>query len=194
MYSFQIAALNAIGQGDWSDTVSFHATAPPSNPSAFTVASQSTTSITVQWTAPVAGVGDCVVQGYRVLIEDTLQPGYQVAYGGIRSSTTTSLTLGYPSILPSRHYKLLLQAKNCGQVLSTGLALSVASGSVPSQIPSAPHLISYDTTSSMTIGWVDPPSTGGFEVLTFNVYVDNNWLTDLDPSKNTYTLTSLVLG
>ena len=50
----------------------------------------------------------------------------------------------------------------------------------------------------MTIGWADPPSTGGFEVLTFNVYVDNNWLVDLDPSKNTYTLAapkiSLVLG
>lgn len=114
VYSFQMAAVNSLGQGPWSETVSFHATSPPGNPSSFTVAAQSTTSITVQWAAPAEGAGDCAVEGYRVLLEDILQPGFQVVHNGIRSSSTTSLTLGYPTIRPSRYYRLLLQAKNCG--------------------------------------------------------------------------------
>jgi hypothetical protein len=38
----------------------------------------------------------------------------------------------------------------------------------------------------MTIGWPDPPNSGGFSVLNFKIYVDNNFLTATDASKNTY--------
>ena len=132
VYKFQIAGVNALGQGEWSDSVSYHATSPPPNSPSFAVTSQSTTSISVQWTAPTAGTGDCEIQGYRVLLEDILAPGYKVAYDGVRSSSTTSITLGYPTIRPSRYYKLVLQAANCGLVLSSGSALTVASASAPS--------------------------------------------------------------
>jgi hypothetical protein len=129
-----MAAINAIGQGPWSEGVSYHATSPPPNPTQFSVVAQSTTSITVHWTAPLVGAatGDCDVLGYRVLSEDILSPGYQVVYNGVRSTTTTSFTLTYPTIRPSRYYKLLLQAANCGEVLSSGTALTVASASAPS--------------------------------------------------------------
>ena len=127
-----MAAINAIGQGNWSESVAYRATAPPPDPTNFIVKNQSTTSITVQWTAPTpAGANDCAVEGYRVLLEDILNPGYTVVYNGTRASTTTSISLAYPIITPSRYYKLLLQTKNCGQVLSTGVALTVASASIP---------------------------------------------------------------
>ena len=194
LYRFQVAAVNALGQGDWSDSVSFHATAPPPNCPSFTVSKQSTTSLSVQWTAPSPGPGDCAIEGYRLLLEDILDPGYKVAYNGLRSSSTTAATLAYPTIRPSRYYKLLLQAKNCGQVLSTGAALTVASASSPSRIVAAPRLLSYDSPSSMTIGWQDPVDSGGFSALSFRVYVDNALWAELDPSKNTLQLTGLVLG
>jgi hypothetical protein len=66
-----------------------------------------------------------------VLLEDILNPGYTVVYNGTRASTSTSISLAYPVVTPSRYYKFLLQSKNCGQVLSTGAALTVASASVP---------------------------------------------------------------
>ena len=111
-----MAVINAIGQGDWSEAVSYRATAPPPNPSGFLAEAQTTTSITVRWTAPVFDplTEDCDVEGYRVLSEAILSPGFAVVYDGIRSSSTTSLTLSYPTITPSKYYKLLLQAKNCG--------------------------------------------------------------------------------
>jgi hypothetical protein len=39
VYRFQVAAVNALGQGAWSDSVSFHATAPPPNCPTFAVSS-----------------------------------------------------------------------------------------------------------------------------------------------------------
>lgn len=198
IYRFQMAVINAIGQGDWSEAVSYRATSPPPNAdqSFFLVETQTTTSITLQWTAPTVDPlsGDCDIEGYRMLLEDVLSPGYAVVYDGVRSSSTTSLTLSYPTVTPSRYYKLLLQAKNCGQVYSTGTAITVASASVPAQIVDAPVIVSYDDASSMTIGWEDPPSSGGFPVLTFTIYVDNNALATVDASKNTYQMTSLTQG
>ena len=138
LYKFQIAAVNVLGQGEWSDSVSFHATSPPPNSASFTVISQSTTAISVQWTPSTADPNDCAIEGYRVLLEDILEPGYKVAYDGVRSSTTTTFTLGYPTIRPSRYYKLLLQTANCGEVLSSGVALTVASASAPTRISRAP--------------------------------------------------------
>lgn len=39
LYKFQMAAINAIGQGPWSDAVSYYATAPPPAPTGFHVQS-----------------------------------------------------------------------------------------------------------------------------------------------------------
>jgi hypothetical protein len=38
----------------------------------------------------------------------------------------------------------------------------------------------------MTIGWNDPPNSGGFPVLEFYIYVDNTLIDKVDASKNTY--------
>jgi hypothetical protein len=125
-YTFQIAAINALGQGPWSDSVSFYATSPPPNSAAFTLTSSSTTSISVSWTPPTPGANDCAIEGYQVLIEDIHDPGYQLAYNGSRSSLVTAVTIGYPRIQPSHYYKLLLQTINCGQVPSTGATLTLS--------------------------------------------------------------------
>jgi hypothetical protein len=194
VYKVQIAAVNVLGQGEWSDSVSLHATAPPPDCPAFQVVSQGTAAITVQWSAPALSGDDCAIEGYRVLLEDILEPGYRVAYDGVRSTSTTTATLSYPTIRPSRYYKLLLQAKNCGEVLSPGQALTVASASVPTAM-ATPTLASYDSATSMTVAWEDPAYSGGFSVLEFRLYVDNGLHTaGIDPSKNTLQLTGLTLG
>ena len=85
-----------------------------------------------------------------------------------------------------------------GASLTCNIAVSkvcVASASAPGQISAVPELLSYDTSTSITIGWSDPPYSGGFSVLVFNVYVDNSlWGTPLDASKNTLQITGLTLG
>lgn len=190
VYRFQMAAVNELGQGPWSDAVSFLATSPPLDPEGFQVTQQSTTSISLSWSAPAGATSpdDCPVEGYRVLMEDTHEPGLKIVYDGPKSSTTTSYTLRYPTIRASRYYKLLLQSKNCGEVLSPGRSLTVASASVPSQIERAPHVVSYDAPTLMTVGWANPPSGGGFEVLNYKIWLDNNVVATLEASKNTYEI------
>jgi hypothetical protein len=46
----------------------------------------------------------------------------------------------------------------------------------------------------MTMAWYDPPSTGGFHVLKFTLYMDNNEYGEVDASKNSLQVTGLVLG
>lgn len=95
---------------------------------------------------------------------------------------TTDLTLSYPYISPSRYYRLQLQSKNCGQVYSSPVFLTVASASVPPQIVEAPFVVSYDNATAFTLGWVDPPTSGGFAVLNYTVYLDNNAYATIDAS------------
>jgi hypothetical protein len=126
-------------------------------------------------------------------MEDILAPGMSVVYDGSKASTITHLTLGYPTITPSRYYRLQLQSKNCGQVYSTPVFLTVASASVPAQIVNAPFVVSYDDATTFTIGWSDPPSSGGFAVLDYTVYRDNANYATIDASQNIAVITG-VLG
>jgi len=85
-------------------------------------------------------------------MEDVLNVGMRVVYNGITLPTITRFTISNPEIRPSRTYRFLLEAKNCGRY-STGTTLIVRSGSVPSRIAVAPSVISYDSSTQMTISW-----------------------------------------
>jgi hypothetical protein len=124
-------------------------------------------------------------------MEDILAPGLEVVYDAPKASMITHLTLGYPTLSPSRYYRLQLQSKNCGQVYSTPVFLTVASASVPAQIVEAPHVVSYDDATTFTLGWSDPPLSGGFAVLYYSVYVDNNVFATIDASQNIAAITTI---
>jgi hypothetical protein len=129
IYRFKVAAINSIGQGEWSNIVSFYAATTPSDPQNFKQDSQSEDHISLSWELP-ASDGGCPVLGYRVWMENILEPGLKIVYNGIKQSTQTKLTLYYPNVKPGQYYKFLIQSKNCG-LFSAGESLTLASGSVP---------------------------------------------------------------
>ena len=88
-------------------------------------------------------------------MEDILAPGYSIVYNGITLPTITKYTISTPQIQPSKYYKFLLQTKNCGR-FSSGVTLTAASASVPSTVAAAPKVLSYDSTTAMTISWSKP--------------------------------------
>ena len=53
-------------------------------------------------------------------MEDILNPGFNVVYNGLTLPTVTQFTIANPDIQPSRYYKFIVQAKNCGR-FSTGV-------------------------------------------------------------------------
>lgn len=134
IYRFQVAAINAIGQGEWSEAVSFYTADVPSDPQNVAVVSQSQSSITISW-APSLSNGGCAIEGYRIQMEDILIPGLRLVYNGITLSTVTQFTIAVPDIDQSKYYRFVVQAKNCGR-FSTGAnsQITVASASVPAKI------------------------------------------------------------
>ena len=114
-------------------------------------------------------------------MEDVLNVGMRIVYNGITLATITRFTITSPDILPSRTYRFLLESKNCGRY-STGTTLLVRSGSVPSRIPAAPLVKSYDSSSAMTISWLPPASNGGYAILSYKIYVDNGLEDTVSPT------------
>jgi titin len=85
MYKIKVAAINSIGQGEWSDTRGFYATSAPANPESFRAVSQSTNTIELSWEKPSSN-GGCAVAGYRILMEAVDSPGFTTIYNGIARS------------------------------------------------------------------------------------------------------------
>jgi len=66
---------------------------------------------------------------------------------------------------------------------------------VPHKILKAPTLVAFESSSSMTIEWKEPPNNGGFSVLHYKLYVNNAVLDGLvAATEKTYLMTSLILG
>ena len=107
LYRFRVAAKNSIGQGEWSDVVSFYAASAPANPVEFTKTIQKEDKLTLSWRVPPSN-GGCPITGYRIWMENVLEPGMKIVYNGIKQSTQTSFTLQYPTVKPGEYYKFLI--------------------------------------------------------------------------------------
>jgi hypothetical protein len=94
-------------------------------------------------------------------LETVDAPGFNLVYNGIRDTAVTNYILEQPTVAPRTKYRAHLQSKNCGHY-STGIYLSFATGSVPSQIPEAPALVRFDSTTAFTVSWKAPESDGGY--------------------------------
>ena len=57
-----------------------------------------------------------------------------------------------------------------------------------------PKVVSYASTTELMISWQVPSSNGGFPVIEYKLYVENNLLVQLDPSLNYYKLSGLIFG
>ena len=69
LYRFRVAAINLIGQGAFSDVVSFYACTNPSVPERFVVKSQGEDHLTVEWMISLTS-GGCPINGYRLWMEN----------------------------------------------------------------------------------------------------------------------------
>jgi titin len=192
IYRFKVAAINSIGQSEWSEIAGFYSCNDPSDPTNFRSVSTSETHITLSWEKPDDN-GGCAVTGYRVYLENIAHPGLQLVYNGINQSTQTSLTVTAPNIAGGNYYLFKLQSKNCG-LFSTGTEITVPSGSRPDQPTQAPYILSYDSPTEFTVRWHAPLYDGGFRILFYDLYVDNSVHIELDSSINTFKLENRVLG
>lgn len=148
-YRFQVAAVNAIGTSEWSTPVRLYVAEKPDSPATLTVASQSTEGIKVEWTVPASN-GGCDLEGYRLYIEDVSNPGSILVYDGSLVSSVTQKSISAPYIEASKEYVFSIESKNCGYY-SDPITLNAFSASVPSTILTPASVLSFDSTTAMTI-------------------------------------------
>ena len=190
-YRIVVAAVNAIGQGDYSTVATYVAAAAPSVPQAFAASSQSVTEIALTWAAPSL-TGGCSIEGYILYMESVDSPGYSVIFDGRTSSHITSYAVIRPTITASKTYRFALQSKNCGYYSPnvTVIATAASVPSAPTGVKSTPL-----STTSATIAWTVPTSSGGMPISSYKLYVDNTlYVTVTGTATTTAAVSSLTLG
>jgi hypothetical protein len=68
IYRFQVAAVNDIGTGEWSEPIHFYAASKPDPPTNF-IATSSTSEILLTWEG--SDNGGCPIEGYKLWMEDS---------------------------------------------------------------------------------------------------------------------------
>ena len=108
-YRIQVAAVNSLGSGEYSTPYSFYAASTPGAPATLSVSSQSTSQISLAWTAPASN-GGCSIEGYKLWMEDVVNPGYKLIYNGSKNSAVLSYSVTSPTISASKTYNFQIAA------------------------------------------------------------------------------------
>ena len=187
-YYFRVSAVNAIGTGTASSSVtatpSAGATAP-GVPQSF-AASRGNTQVDLSWSAP-ASDGGATITGYKVY-QSTDDASYsEVATPSGTTQTITSLTNG------TTYYFKVAAVNSVG----TGTQTSSVSA-VPATTPGVPQsLAASHGNAQVDLTWSAPASNGGTAVTGYKVYqsTDNASFSEVaTPSGTSQTVTSLTNG
>lgn len=177
-YSFRVAAVNAVGTGTFTDSLS---ATPATLPGAATSlsASKSGTSATLTWTAPSSN-GGAAISDYTVAYKLSSDTTWTVFTDGVRSTTGATVT-GLDS---ASTYDFRVAAVN-----------SIGTGSYVSTV----NLTATAGNEQVALSWTQPTFTGGevFDhyAVQYRVNGTSTWLTFADPvATTTTTVTGLSNG
>ena len=185
-YHMQVRAINAAGDGAWSERVTRTPTGPPGAPSIDTV-TPSDESLTITWSPPVYN-GGVAVTGYNLRYKrdhlDYVLSAWTVV-NGIWTSGDLEYTLS--GLTNGVRYRLGLQAVNSkgSSGWSDGNDPRTGIPGDPPELPGAPTIdraISDGTTVNVT--WSAPADDGGADITSYDLrYIlsdatdkaDGNW-------------------
>jgi hypothetical protein len=149
-YWFKIQAKNLVGLGPLSDGVSRIAASVPSPPVNLEMVSQSTTSLTFEWTTN-ANDGGSPVTDYQVFWN---QGSGSIQYLVIDSNglSPTRATVQAPILLADKTYLFWVKARNAVGTSAFSESISIHSASEPGA-PGNPFRMSTTTQTQVVVGW-----------------------------------------
>ncbi len=159
-YNFRVAAVNAVGQGDFSGLT---ATTPLGSPDPATVTAGAVTdsSVEISWTEP-ANHNGATITGYRL----TISPGSEEVRVG-----TAVFSHVFTGLDPGVSYTVsvaVMSDAGDSEARSVSAATTVRLAGVPSGIVAEADQL-YGTT--MTITWTPPTDLGGDTLVGYEVSV-----------------------
>ncbi len=165
-YLVQVAAINSVGTGTYSDEKYGTPATAPAAPTNLSITPASATSLTASWDAP--GDNGSPITGYDVRhrVSDTGggTPGdwtapAQIDDGAAITATISSLTAG-------TMYDIEVLAKN-----AIGEGAPAQASGTPQAVPDSPTevTVTATTTSSLTVTWTAPAETNGSDLSGYTV-------------------------
>ena len=183
-YDFVVSALNVGGEGDVSAV--FHQSTSPAAPTALHSTLQTTTSITMSWTAPVTAQGAESVTGYVLYRTGGSQGGdvtvaiYETTDAATATTSTTGTSMEVTGLAGGTMYVFSVAAKSDAGLGDRSAVASVSTSSAKPTAPSASH----QTASSISLEWSAPTVDTGVSETGYRVYEVS---VDSSPTK-TYSL------
>lgn len=180
-YTFKVRAINRIGAGSWSDSVTVTSgAAPPGQPEPPITTCKSPFHVAVEWQEPVTNGAPITEYRLEMSPSDSEDQFLSVFQGLALSHDVKGLT-------PFTAYYFRIQAcNNAGYGPHSGVAATITPAAAPAPVPIPKY---KSTPTSITLYWNEPASNGS-SVTHYNIEIGEHLLTTDGPI-NEYTIESL---
>ena len=151
-HSIRVAAVNSVGQGSYSSSVSVTPGVVPGAPTSLS-ATPGNAQVSLAWTAPSSNGGSAIT-------------GYAISYSGGTITTGTGTSYNVTGLTNGTEYSFTVAAINA---IGTGTASSSASAT-PRTVPGAPTgLTATPGGAQVGLSWTAPSSNGGSAITGYSI-------------------------
>ncbi|MEC7000881.1 MAG: fibronectin type III domain-containing protein, partial [Actinomycetota bacterium] len=162
LYSFVVRGVSAAGEGALSEA--FTQSTSPGAPSGLASVSQTTSSITLEWTAPAEHGGDSVSE-FVLYMDNGSGESAAVSTEAYRGALSSSVEVS--GLVGGRSYKFAVSAVSASGEGDRSEVLSQSTA--PAALSAAPVSVSQ-TASSIHLSWSAPSVSTGLSATGYRVY------------------------
>lgn len=162
VYCYRIAAVNPVGEGDWSSSRATTPLGPPTAPRFLHATVTGTSSIALAWWEP-AFDGGAGIDGYTLSVAPSADgPWETLATPTLREFTDGGLAAG-----TTRHYRLTASTALGEGPAATTSARTWSVTSAPRNVDTGP---SFPFPTQVEVTWSAPADLGGRYVIDYTIY------------------------
>ena len=194
---YRVSAINSVGTGTASNTANATtATTVPGAPTSLTATASGTTTINLDWTAPVDD-GGASISGYKIEVSPNGNSKWTERVGNTGTTTASYSHTGL-SAGTTRYYRVSAINTN-----GTGTASNTANATTATTVPGAPTSLTATASGSkrINLSWTEPTDDGGASITGYRIEVSpngtSNWterVGNTNSTGTTYAHTGLSAG
>ena len=200
-YIFRVQAVNAVGNGAWSDpSAAVQATGRPAAPSGLSVSGVAATTVDLSWTAPNDGGSPLLRYAVRASTDGGTTWLTPYSYTPVGSPPATTLT--WTGLSPNTTYTFQVIAQNAVG-WSGWSAKSAPATTASASVPTEPlDVVGVPSGGSVALSWSAPLGDGGASITGYGVDYSTDggttWTPAIaasaGPATTSYNVTGLVNG